>query len=485
MSSKRRKNSESLEQATSLPTHPLRILPLGNSYFHAEGNLVRNRGLGILAELEDESMLEIFSFLSAKDCTIAETSSKAFYAFLRDETSWKDRCLDHRIPFGKFNWRTSFFTRETGRLPIVENPKITTPGIFSDTLYYAIQCQRYFLELLDRYEGFKGNVRREEISSLSREEFKNEYELRAQPLIIKGLVDEWPAAEKWKHREFFIKSCRDNKLACGPALWTIEEYYNYVDNCRSDEVPFFVFENKYFGESEMIHDFNHHGIFGESLFDLLDPPYRPDNRWLLLSNAGSFSQWHMDPNSTTAWNGVIKGRKLWLFLPPACVPCGVISSKDGSAVKQPQSLLEWFGSGLYKETRKKYGKKLFECICGEGELVVVPRGWWHCVVNLDNETVAVTQNFCAETHLHSVRRFLREKSHCVSGVENEYRPNLWKHFDMALIAKRPDLINVDAVKRQLDDAIDDPKEETECQEQPAFSFWSHLRSSSTPLTFNK
>jgi hypothetical protein len=50
-----------------------------------------------------------------------------------------------------------------------------------------------------------------------------------------------------------------------------------------------------------------------------------------------------------------------------------------------------------------------ETITGPGELLYVPRGWWHMVLNLD-DAVAVTQNFVSSVGLPAVLGFLRQGS---------------------------------------------------------------------------
>ena len=60
---------------------------------------------------------------------------------------------------------------------------------------------------------------------------------------------------------------------------------------------------------------------------------------------------------------------------------GVHASDDGADVACPVSLIEWF-LNFYKETRKGPVQPL-EGICRAGEVLFVPRGWWHMAMNLE------------------------------------------------------------------------------------------------------
>ena len=64
-------------------------------------------------------------------------------------------------------------------------------------------------------------------------------------------------------------------------------------------------------------------IFQDDLFTVFNSKQfncRPDHAWIIMGSARSGSTFHKDPNSTSAWNAAIQGRKLWVMLPPHITP---------------------------------------------------------------------------------------------------------------------------------------------------------------------
>jgi hypothetical protein len=116
-------------------------------------------------------------------------------------------------------------------------------------------------------------------------------------------------------------------------------------------------------------------------------------------------------------------------------PPGVFVSDDQSEVTSPLSITEWL-LGFHAEARKAPG--CMEGVCEEGEVLHVPSGWWHLVVNL-RPSIAITQNFVPQAHLVKVLAFLKNKSDQVSGFPNDvtdpfktFVQKLQKHHPSAL-----------------------------------------------------
>lgn len=62
-------------------------------------------------------------------------------------------------------------------------------------------------------------------------------------------------------------------------------------------------------------------------------------------------------------------------------PAGVHPSADGTEVATPLSLVEWFAD-FYAEAQASAVPPV-EGIVRAGELLFVPRGWWHLAMNLE------------------------------------------------------------------------------------------------------
>lgn len=162
--------------------------------------------------------------------------------------------------------------------------------------------------------------------------------------------------------------------------------------------------------------------FGPDLFAHLHP-HRPHNKWLILGPARSGSTFHKDPNGTSAWNAVLTGSKYWLMFPslnpttgrPSPAPPGVYLSPDASEITSPLSIPEYLLNFHFAARASTHCR---EGICKEGEMLHVPSGWFHLVLNLE-ESLAITQNFVPEAHLEGVLRFLRDTPGQISGFAGD------------------------------------------------------------------
>jgi len=70
----------------------------------------------------------------------------------------------------------------------------------------------------------------------------------------------------------------------------------------------------------------------------------------------------------------------WSFNVSLC-NAGVHASADGAEVATPVSLIEWFLN--FYEAVQEGDVKPVEGIVRAGEVLFVPRGWWHLAINLE------------------------------------------------------------------------------------------------------
>ena len=85
----------------------------------------------------------------------------------------------------------------------------------------------------------------------------------------------------------------------------------------------------------------------------------------------------------------------------------------------PLSTGEWLLSFWSQHVNAKKNldpkNRPFEAIVEEGEMIFVPHGFWHMVINLD-DCIAITQNYVSTSNLSDCLRFLREKPDQISGT---------------------------------------------------------------------
>lgn len=288
-------------------------------------------------------------------------------------------------------------------------------NLFSDTLHRPFFCANVPLDRYSRNIPKSNEISRFE--DLSKESFQEEW--FAKPFILTAPVRQWPVMQKWSLTELLARY-QDVAFRAESVDWPFNTYIDYMQQSR-DESPLYLFD-RLFAEKMKLNvsdesaedaDYWPPNCFGFDAFTVLGKQ-RPDHRWLIVGPARSGSTFHQDPNATSAWNAVIRGSKYWIMFrasPTIPPPPGVFVSEDKSEVTSPLSIAEWL-LGYHAEARQTPG--CVEGICREGEVLHVPSGWYHLVLNLE-PSIALTQNFVPRSRIGAVLQFLRDQKQSISG----------------------------------------------------------------------
>ncbi|ETL99842.1 hypothetical protein L917_03374 [Phytophthora nicotianae] len=417
--------------------HPLGVKPIGNYFEDSVKGIkeCRASGLGRLAMMQDSQLLSLLNYCSAVDLANLAACSRAAYVYGTHDELWRVLVLEEME--GQFEpkptWKATYLRTRYGDKVQLEAP-IRVQGVYSDLLFQSFYCSAAPIE--EAWLAVE-NIERRSAKDMTVEDFKRDFECPNKPVIITDAIDNWPAINKWTD-EYLDEVCKGKTFYAGGFQFSMDKYFNY---CRTllDDQPLFVFDKEFAAKvPQLAKDYTVPEYFQEDYFALLGEEKRPDYRWLIIGPKKSGSSFHIDPNATNAWNGVIRGSKKWIMFPPGQVPPGIHPSEDGSEVSSPVSLMEWFVT-FYKDVQKLPAHlKPLEGICREGETMFVPHGWWHTVLNID-ESVAMTQNFVSSSNVKSVLEFLTDKPEQVSGCPMEQRPKLGGMFREVLISNVPEL----------------------------------------------
>ncbi|EGG15701.1 transcription factor jumonji [Cavenderia fasciculata] len=454
--------------------HPYGVKPQGNYYFDSfkdDFTNTRYNGLGLFSGFEDHMILDWMDLLTPKELSVMAQVSKAFYLFVQEEEQWKLLTIRDFAKTFKYShsWQYTYKCAATagnvdGKTIVVPSP-LKVEYFYSDYLFHIWRCSSIDVE---RWVEGETIDRR---SNMTIGQFRQEYLIPNKPVILTDAMDAWKAKE-WT-RESLAEFSGDTPFYINSGVFmTMKEYFAYAAQ-TTEENPMYLFDH-YYGENrpEMLDMYSQEKYFDEDFFNVLGDK-RPSYRWLLAGPKRSGATFHKDPNHTSAWNGVITGRKKWVMYPPHVVPPGVHPSDDGLEVTTPHSIVEWFinyydtdvksvlnqdkkdrrqqqqqqllsinGPNKKVERLNKNSKKNrigggsnrvgpqqkskqqqqtestttidgsdykpLECILNPGELIFVPCGWWHCVLNME-ESIAITHNFINSNNILKVIDFMATK----------------------------------------------------------------------------
>jgi hypothetical protein len=148
-----------------------------------------------------------------------------------------------------------------------------------------------------------------------------------QPCIIKHTIAHWPAIREFKwHPRRLQAAYGDRLFEWGLGVHSSETLLTTLNRFFQRKHPrtrrrCYVFDSTFDADCpELLDDYSVPAIF--QFGDQDTPTCQPgphahhSNRWMLIGHAGSGSQLHADPLSTSAWNALVFGSKEWVVIQP-------------------------------------------------------------------------------------------------------------------------------------------------------------------------
>uniref|UniRef100_A0A6B2L0W0 JmjC domain-containing protein n=1 Tax=Arcella intermedia TaxID=1963864 RepID=A0A6B2L0W0_9EUKA len=477
--------------------------------------------MGDLSVWDDLAIVECLGHLNALSLRAFGCCSRWTYALSNTEELWMNLILQEG--YSKFtfhsSWKGTYLKKEINWMDSVVLKDVVSDFLHNKWYFSVVDMNLWAEDIRKEYEQRKGDLNHDAFfkfidrrdSSLTTEQFIEEYETPGIPVIFTDSMKDWPANSGWT-KEKLVKKYGDSTFTLDQQVYdpktnssqharmTMGGYFNYIDVLSgTEETPIYLFDPA-FGEEdpELLQDYQIPKYFPQDLMEVIGPVsrtqsngelIRPDFRWLLIGPPRSGSDFHIDPNTTSAWNALVSGRKIWVFYPPDITPVGV-ERRGLSSTLSTESALEWFVKyfnilkegkmeSIYEHNHEDQDQdednenevnleggdeagnegegsdnqegedededdqieaefdemlkntKPYMCIQEPGEIVFVPSGWWHMVLNIDL-TIAVTHNYVSERNLFKAYQFL--------ALDKEHH-FLFKPFFENLRKKEPQMVN--------------------------------------------
>lgn len=276
-------------------------------------------------------------------------------------------------------------------------------------------------------------------SDITPETFYRDYLAKGIPVIVRGGLNDWPAIKsglwsterlqkRFKHSMFKIGE-EDN----GRKIRAKFKYFNDYMKNNQDDSPLYLFESGFDFAPEMaglLDDFSIPDVFPHDYLNLCGKENKPPSRWFCIGPKRSGTTVHKDPLGTNAWNAVTSGLKRWVVIDPT-IPRSLARGTKYRKKGEGTEAIDYFDLLLPRIKSENPGIHLLEGLQGPGDLIFVPGGWWHGVVNLE-DSIAVTQNYCGPENFDFVyTRMTRDRPGlCMRWERNckRWAPALYKRM---------------------------------------------------------
>lgn len=429
---------------------PYGVAPEGCLLLPAAAPQSRAPGLGALRILPDDVVLYLLGWLDARSLCAFSSTSSALYVFSHASDAWRALALsaaradgleaDGGAPLARSwiaapDWKSALMARFGAKSR--HAPLRTHGRLYSDLLFKAAACAGASIAQSWAKQDSLVRVR----GPISASEFASRFEgNNAQPVVLEGAAP-WALNQDVWSPDALEKSAGESLFHCGGVRMTLRDFFAYsraVDG--RDDRPLYLFERNFstLAPATAAAFFAPPAVSEDLLSVLGGSPYRPDHTWLIAGPRKSGSTFHKDPNASSAWNACVRGLKAWIFYPPQATPPGVVVGSgdggEGSEVATPVSVLEWYADhwpAHAARARKGGPDAPVAGLQRPGDVVVVPAGWWHQVLNLQ-ESVAVTHNFVSQSNLGTALELARDDPAALSGIPTSLQDSFYAEWRKAL-----------------------------------------------------
>jgi histone arginine demethylase JMJD6 len=230
-------------------------------------------------------------------------------------------------------------------------------------------------------------------STLSLKEFRRQYLLQNQPVVIKkdGENKPTPTYDIIEHlkkkcgKKLIRAICSGNPQSSKRI--SLKQYFNYAHGADDDD-PWYMTDWIYNEKLIGIPFINiRPSYFRKNLLDHIPKAHRPGWHWVYVGPRNSYSELHVDVMCTSAWTKILAGTKRWILFPPGQEKYLFTKKrrirksilKERSGFSPPSQCLA------------------YQCITRAGDVIFIPSGWWHQALNTEL-TVAITENFVDEVN---------------------------------------------------------------------------------------
>lgn len=201
----------------------------------------------------------------------------------------------------------------------------------------------------------------------SSDHFLREFAQRNEPVVLRGLIDDWPASTRWR-RDALLRTHGETKVNVLPSDTVVDSLRNgakrqnmtlaaFVDRMSAPDRPYLFYGLDF---SAIAEDILEPDILGPAHFSN-DAALRAKRSFFFLGGAGTGVGFHQH---VAAWNALIYGYKRWFLIPPHSIHKYRDTPIATLAAQRPLP------------------EDVFEFLQEPGELVFVPQYWHHATFNL-------------------------------------------------------------------------------------------------------